>query len=282
MPAMIVAPQPPAVEEGAKVLASGGNAFDAALACAFAQFVVDPHSCGVGGYLLMAYQPAGDKAPQGVLDAPALAGSKVTPGMWADVVLGPNPSGWGFFLKDRVNEEGYQSICTPSMVRGLEAIHRGWCTRRWADLIAPAIRMANEGWTVGGHLASGWKRKAQFFEGSSLFDKLHVTPAAKRIYLKPDGASYEAGEQLRNPDFARTLERLAEQGSDDFYHGALAEEMAADLAAHGSWVTADDLARYTTVEGSPVVTTYRGWTIQTSPPPHGGPTLAAILNILEG
>src|SRR5688500_18079330 len=97
LPGMIVAPQPLAVEEGAKVLAAGGNAFDAALACAFVQFVIDPHSCGVGGYLLLTCQPAASGEPT-VLDAPALAGSKVTPGMWQDRVIGPNPGGWGFFL----------------------------------------------------------------------------------------------------------------------------------------------------------------------------------------
>src|SRR5262245_19344184 len=118
MPGMIVAPQPLAVEEGAKVLKAGGNACDAALTCAFMQFLLDPHSCGVGGYLLLTHHPAGAARPENVLDAPALAGSRVTPGMWEDKVLGPNPRGWGFFLKDKVNDNGYLSICTPGMVRG--------------------------------------------------------------------------------------------------------------------------------------------------------------------
>src|SRR5689334_8485097 len=76
MPAMIVAPQPLAVEEGAKMLQRGGNAYDAALVCAFTQFILDPHSCGVGGYLLLAHHPAGAERPQPILDAPALAGSR--------------------------------------------------------------------------------------------------------------------------------------------------------------------------------------------------------------
>src|SRR5687768_11271970 len=117
MPGMIVAPQPLAVEEGAKVLQAGGNAFDAALTCAAVQFLVDPHSCGVGGYLLMTYHPAQAKTPHATLDAPALAGSKVSPSMWEDRVIGPNPGGWGFFLKGKVNDDGYQSVCTPGMVR---------------------------------------------------------------------------------------------------------------------------------------------------------------------
>ncbi len=282
MPAMIVAPQPLAVEEGAKVLASGGNAFDAALACAAVQFVVDPHSCGVGGYLLMNCWLAEGKQPQPIVDAPALAGSRASPEIWSEAVLGSNPRGWGFYLKDRVNEDGYLSICTPGMVRGMELIHRRWCSRSWTDLLAPAIRIAEEGWTVGGHLAEHWKRKPARPEDSSLFNKLHVTSDARRIYLKPDGTAYDAGERLASADYGSTLRRLAEHGADDFYTGGLAAEIAADLKAHGSWVTADDLAGYRVREEPAVTTSYRGWTIVTSQPPHGGPTLAAILNILEG
>ncbi|MFN0053909.1 MAG: gamma-glutamyltransferase family protein [Planctomycetales bacterium] len=282
MPAMIVAPQPLAVEEGAKVLAKGGNAFDAVLACACVQFILDPHSCGVGGYLLLTHHPAGTAVPHAILDAPAVAGARVKPEMWSDQVLGGNPGGWGFFLKDKVNDDGYLSICTPGMVRGMQAIHSRWCTWKWADLIAPAIAIAEEGFVVGEHLAHRWKDRPDYPESSSLFQKLHVTPDARRIYLKPDGTPYDAGETLRNPDYARTLRRLAEAGADDFYTGDLARTMCHDLASQGSWVTADDFANYRLRDEPPVVVTYRGYTVITSQPPHGGPTLAAILKILEG
>lgn len=282
MPGMIVAPQPLAVEEGAKVLAAGGNAFDAALTAALVQCVIDPHSCGVGGYLVMTSWSRESSGAGPVMDAPALAGSRVSPDMWEDVLIGPNPRGWGYFLKGKVNEDGYLSICTPGLVRGLEAIHRNHCTRSWAELFAPAIRIAEDGWTVMQHLAQRWKEPPMYYEGSSPLQKLHVTPEAMRIYLKADGSPYEAGDTLRNPDYARTLQRLAERGPDDFYTGDLAAEMIADLSAHGSWVTAEDLATYQVREEAPLVTTYRDYTIVTNPPPHGGPTLAAILNILEG
>lgn len=282
MSGMIVAPQPLAVEEGAKVLAAGGNAFDAALTCAFMQFILDPHSCGVGGYLLMTYHPAGSAEPHAILDAPALAGSKVSPKMWEDQVIGPNPGGWGFFLKNKVNDDGYLSICVPGMVRGMQAIQARFCTRKWADLMAPAIALAENGWSLGTHLANRWKDKPQYYEGSSLLQKLHVTPDAKKIYLKPDGSPYDAGETLRNPDYARTLRHLAKAGADDFYTGDLAARMTADLAVHNSWITPQDLADYRIREEPPVVTTYRGYTVITAQPPHGGPTLAAILNILQG
>ncbi|MCH8828144.1 MAG: gamma-glutamyltransferase family protein [Planctomycetes bacterium] len=280
MPGMIVAPQPLAVEEGARVLADGGNAFDAALTCAAVQFLLDPQSCGIGGYLVMACLPAGSRAE--IVDAPALAGSRTSVEMWRDIVIGANPRGWGYFLKGKVNEDGYQSICTPGMLRGMQRIIEKWGTRTFAEILQPAIRIARDGWMVTAQPANRWKDPPMYYEGSSAFQKLHVTEDAKRIYLKADGTTYEAGETLRNPDYARTLERLAENGPDDFYTGELAREIVADWEAHDGWVTAGDLAGYTVRESQPVQTDYRGYTIVTNPAPHGGPTLAGILNILEG
>lgn len=281
MPAMIVAPQPMAVEEGAKVLASGGNAFDAAFTAAVVQGVIDPHSCGLGGYLVMTYHRAGQSCPSPILDAPAVAGSLVKPDMWKDAILRPNPDGWGYFLKDKVNDEGYRSICVPGMVRGLSEIQKRFCTRSWSDLLQPAIRVAEEGWTVSANKAAAWKEPRAFPESSSLFDKLHATPETKRVWLKPDGSTYEAGEKFRHPDYGRTLRRLAERGADGFYSGDLACEITADLQKNGSWVTADDLANYRVRDAAPTVVTYRGYEIVTNQSPHGGPTLAQILKILE-
>jgi len=282
VPGMIVAPQPLAVEVGAGVLADGGNAFDAALTAAAVQFLIDPHSCGIGGYMVLTCLRAGSTDPQAILDTPATAGSRVATDMWEQIVIGPNPRGWGYFLEGKVNEDGYLAICTPGMIRGMEAIQQRWCTRSWAELLAPAIRIANQGWVLTAQYAARWKEPPMYYEGSSAFQKLHVTPDAERIFLKPDGSTYEAGETLRNPDYGRTLSRLAQQGPDDFYTGGLAAQITADLAAHESWVTADDLASYQVRDEPPVMTTYRDYTIITNQPPHGGPTLAAIFNILEG
>src|SRR5947209_6888907 len=282
MPAMITAPQPHAVEEGAKVLAAGGNAIDAAVTCAFVQFVVDPHSCGVGGYAILNAHLAGQSVPHLILDGPALAGSKVTPSMWEEDVIRPNPDGWGFFLRGQVNDCGYQSICTPGVVKALAAMLERWGTLSWRQAIEPAARIAEEGFVVSSHLAAGWKAKAGHPEACSLLDYLQGNPEARRIYLKQDGTPYDAGEILRNPDYARTLRQLAERGADDFYHGDLARRMAADLAANGSFVTAEDIGAYELRHERPVTGTYRGFTVSTSQPPHGGPTVLAALNILEG
>ena len=281
MAGMIVAPQPEAVDAGARVLAQGGNAFDAALTCAFMQFLVDPHSCGIGGYLVMTYHRAGQTESAPILDAPALAGSKVSPSMWEDVLIGPNPRGWGFFLKDKVNEDGYQAICIPGIARGLQVIHERWCTRSLSDLMQPAMGLADDGWTVSANRANSWKEPPMYYAASSNREKLNVTPDARRIYLK-DGQPYEMGEKIRNPDYGKTLQRIADAGFEDMYTGQLAASMTDDIQMHGGWVTADDLSWYQHREAAPVTATYRGYSIVSNQPPHGGPTLAAILNILEG
>jgi len=281
MSSMIVAPQPVAVEEGAKVLMAGGNAIDAAVTCALVQTVVSPQMCGIGGYVLLNIHLAGQPGSK-ILDAPALAGAKVSPTMWEDHVIRPNPDGWGYFLRDNINELGYQSICTPGTVKALATILDRWGTISWAEALAPAARIAEEGYTVDYHLANQWKIKAKYPEACSLLDYIKANAEAGRIYLKADGSPYDLGEIIRNPDYAQTLRHLAEHGPEDFYHGQLAERMAADLAANDSFVTAEDLAGYKLRDEAEVTGTYRGLTISSVQPPHGGPTLLEILNILDG
>ena len=287
MTGMIVAPQPMAVEEGAKVLASGGNAIDAAVTCAAVQSVVSPHSCGVGGYLILSLalvdDPGGGAKCRFVaLDAPALAGSGVAPEMWETAALRPNPDGWGYFLQGKLNDLGYQSICVPGTVKGLALMLERWGTISWQQAIAPAARTAEEGFMVDAHLAAGWKSEARHPEGSSPLDYIRGNAEASRIYLRENGAPHEAGETLRNPDYARTLLQLVQDGPEGFYRGDLAHRITQDLAANGSFVTASDLFDYRLREPEPLVGTYGDCTVSTSPPPHGGPTLLALLNILEG
>jgi gamma-glutamyltranspeptidase/glutathione hydrolase len=280
MPNAIVAPQPLAAEAGAQVLMAGGNAVDAAVAAAFVQGIIDPHMCGIGGYMLAVLHTAERPDPIGI-DAPALAGSKVTPDMWNDQVIGANPDGWGFFLRGKVNDAGYTSICTPGWVKGMAGILERYGTISWADAIAPAIRIAEEGWTLTQYMAGLWQRKAAYPDACSLLDYITMNPEASRIYLK-DGRPYDMGERLRNPDYAASLRHLAQHGPDDFYHGQMAAAMLADLEANGSYVTREDLAGYEQREGAYVTGAYRDYTIVSAAPPHGGPTLIAILNILEG
>lgn len=280
MSSAIVAPQPLAVEAGARVLQAGGNAVDAAVTAAFVQGIVDPQMCGIGGYMLVALHRVGDTAPVGI-DAPALAGSKTTPDMWDNLVIGPNPDGWGYFLQGKVNDAGYTSICTPGWVKGMAAILQRYGTISWADAIAPAIQVAEEGWMVSEYAATRWRRKRAYPEASSLLDYIVMNPEASRIYLK-QGEPYDMGDVIRNPDYGATLRALAAAGPEDFYTGDLAGRMLADLEPNGAFVTADDLANYAIQEDRLVTGSYRGYTISSAASPHGGPTLLAILNILEG
>ena len=277
----IVAPQPIAVEEGAKVLMRGGNAIDAAVTCAFVQGILDPQMCGIGGYaLLSCYLAAEQKFV--AIDGPALAGAGVSETMWADRIIGPNPDGWGYFLQGRVNDAGYTSICTPGWVKTMATILERWGTISWAEAIAPAAQIAEEGFVVTDRMASRWLRKARYPEACELIDYIRLNPEASRIYLKGDGSPYDLGELLRNPDYARTLRHLGEKGPQDFYTGELGARMCADLAANGAYVTATDFAGYELREAMAVSGTYRGYRIDSTTAPHGGPTLIAILNILEG
>lgn len=281
-----MAPEPTAVEEGAKVLMKGGNAIDAAVTCALVQSVVSPHMCGIGGYLVLNLHQGQESTRSHrrafILDAPALAGSKVESTMWQDLLIRSNPSGWGYFLRDKVNDLGYQSICIPGAVKGLAAMLEGWGTISWENAVEPSARIAEKGFMVSSYLAARWRKTAQNGEESSLLDYIKGNAEARRIYLKEDGMPYDAREVLRNRDYASTLRQLAHRGADDFYHGDLARRISEDMGANGGFVTAQDLAEYQLRRPQPCVGTYRDYTIVTSPPPHGGPTLLAILNVLEG
>jgi gamma-glutamyltranspeptidase/glutathione hydrolase len=283
MPAMIVAPETLAAEAGAQILASGGNAVDAAVTCAFAQGVLDPHDTSVAGYVLLNLHRAGDPAGRSImLDAPATAGSLASPEMWVDRYIGPNPDGWGYFIDGKPNEYGYTSICTPGTVRGLATILERWGTISLADAVEPAARIAEAGFAVDNRVASYWQTPAPYPEMTSLLDFVRANEPASKIYLKADGTPYNTGELIRNPDYAATLRHVGRAGADDFYTGELGRRMTADLARGGSTVTAQDFASYAVRDVEPVSGTYRGWTIVSSQPPHGGPTLIEILNILEG
>ncbi|MEM7538251.1 MAG: gamma-glutamyltransferase [Chloroflexota bacterium] len=282
----IVAPEPLAVEEGAKVLMAGGNAIDAAVTAAAVQAVIDPQMCGVGGYAVFTLHLANPDPQTGQqrisIDAPALAGSKVTPDMWVDKYIRPNPDGWGYFLEGSVNELGYTSVCTAGWVKAMSTLLDRWGTYSWAQVVEPAARIAEEGFVVNERLMNMWQRVKRYPESCALLDYIIGNPESRRIYLREDGKPYEMGQMISNPDYAKTLRHLGEHGPEDFYHGELADRMAADLAANGSFVTRDDFTNYALREDMLVSGTYRGYTVTNTSAPHGGPTMIAILNILEG
>ncbi len=279
MQSMIVAPQAQAVEIGAAVLASGGNAIDAAVTTAFAQGVLDPQMCGVGGF-----GSATVRLADGALHTVAFhgrAGVRATPTMWQELVLGEYRDGYGFHLQDYLNDVGYQSITTPGTIAGLAQLLEQFGTRSWAACIAPAVPLAREGYRLTPKGASRFHRPKVANHPHTMMRASH-TPGAQAIFTRDGHYPWHEGERFVQADYATTLERLAANGPAEFYTGATAQAMAADFARHGGFTTAEDLANYSARQLAPLVGTYRGYTVVTDPPPSGGLTLLAMLNVVEG
>lgn len=279
--ATIVAPQPEAVEAGAEVLARGGNAVDAALACAFVQGVVDPQMAGIGGFGSMhVYMPS--KGVHEMLEFYARAPLAATPDMWVDKVQSQSRDGFGFVLENNISDIGYLSVCTPGSLKGYETALRDYGTFDWADLIAPAITYAREGFMVRNHMHWYWAKDQSDDGFANTLDKLRFSKTGRQVYFHPDGRLRDVGDILRNPDMGNTLERIARSGgSDIFYHGELAEEIAADFAANGGLINTQDLAQYELARAEPIWGEYRGHRVASSPPPGSGFLLIELLQILE-
>jgi len=276
---MVVAPQPLAVEVGARVLQAGGNAFDAAIATAFAQMVVDPQMCGIGGFgCLTLYDAARDDVV--VMDFNAKAGQNATPHQWENVIVDEIWTGYGWALEGHVNDIGYGAIGTPGTVAGLAELHRRFATRPWAELIQPAIDFARNGFLVTPELAILWNT-GDTPDMAGMKRRITFNEESRRIYLKADNTTYVTRERFYNPDYAATLERLATLGPEEFYTGELARKIADDFAQNGGTTTLDDLKSFQVTTLDPVEGTYLDNDIRTNHAPGGGPSVIEILNILE-
>jgi gamma-glutamyltranspeptidase/glutathione hydrolase len=277
---MIVAPQPEAVEAGAAVLERGGNAIDAAIACAFMQGVVDPLMSGIGGFgSMQLYMPG--KGVHQIVEFYAKAPLSATPDMWVDKLLGQSRDGFAFLLEGGISEFGHLAACTPGSVKGYDYALSRFGTMDWADVIAPAIAQARQGVMVRPHMHWFWSQDQKGTGQVNTADKLRYSEAGKQLYFRPDGNLKLPGDIVANPDMAHTLARLAKGGADLFYHGELAEEIADDFAAHGGLISRDDLAAYELSVAEPIWGAYRGHRISTSPPPASGMLMLQILNMLE-
>lgn len=276
---MVVAAQPEAAEAGAEVLAAGGNAVDAAVATALTQTAVDPQMCGIAGFGCMHVFDPG-RGRHETIDFYARCPAAATPDMWTAKLVGESDDGFGFFLSDRANELGYGAIATPVTLRGLAMALERHGTMQLADLIQPAIRHARDGVMVRPHMAAYWGQVPTESRAPHQ-DFLSAIPATRRIYAKPDGSVRKVGEVLKNPDMARTLERIARHGAEDFFEGGIAADIDADMRAHGALMTAGDISASKPEIGQPLWGSYRGHRIAANPPPGGGVKLIEMLNILE-
>jgi len=258
--AIVVSAHGLASRAGVEMMQAGGNAIDAAVATGFALAVVHSPAGNIGGGGFMLIRMADGQTH--FLDYREKAPAAATRDMYLDAQ--------GDVIEDS-SEIGYKSIGVPGSVAGMVYAEQKFGKLTLKQVMAPAIRLAREGYALS------WS-EARDFQLDSYLGKF---PESRRVFQR-NGDYYKPGEIFRQPDLARTLERIAEK-PDDFYHGSLARELAAAMQKGGGLITADDLARYEVKEREPVRGTYRGYEIISAPPPSsGGTVLIESLNILEG
>ena len=257
---MVVAMESIAAEVGVSVLQQGGNAVDAAVAVGFAMAVTHPFAGNIGGGGYMLIRLADGRTT--FIDFREQAPERSSRNMYLDAK--------GELTKDSV--EGWRSSGVPGTVRGFEIAVSKYGKRTWAENMAPAVELASKGFPVSYALAQGLK-------GSR---SLASSPESKRIFQK-DGAFYDVGETLAQPELARTLERISKSGPGEFYEGETAKRFADEMAKHGGIISLSDLKSYKAIERTPLTGKYRNYTIITSPPSSsGGIALLEMLGILEG
>ncbi|WP_196216791.1 gamma-glutamyltransferase [Paracoccus shanxieyensis] len=261
---MVSAQERVAAGVGRDILARGGNAVDAGVAVAFALAVTLPRAGNIGGGGFMLVHDAASGQTQAI-DYREMA---------------PAGASRDMFLNAQGEADSEKSLRSgaasgvPGTVAGMRMALERHGSMDWAEVIAPAIRLASEGITVTPELADS-------IEASR--EELSAHPASAAIFFKPDGSGWQPGEVLVQADLARTLRAVAEQGPDGFYKGPVAEGIARAVQAAGGPMTVEDLAAYKPVLRDPVRGSYRGYDIVSMPPPSsGGVHLIQILNILEG
>ncbi len=277
--AMIVAPQPDAVEAGAAVLAAGGSAIDATIACALMQGVVDPLMCGVAGLGVLHVHDTRTGRSE-VIDGLSTVPAAATPTMWEAIFEGECKDGYGYVLRGAVNETGHGAVTTPGILRVFEAAHADHGRLPWADLFAPAIRRAREGWAVRPHVAAMFASDDRPYGRARMADKLAYSAEGRELYMDAD-APKAMGRMVRNPNLAATLELLARKGVEEFYSGELAHLIVDDMQRHGGLLSMEDLAGFRIRRGAPLAITYRGRTIAAPAPAAGGIVVLEMLRILE-
>ena len=220
------------------------------------------------------------KRGDALLEFYATAGSRAREDQWEKIFIREAADRYGYVLEGAVNDTGYQSVGVPGTVAGLHEALTRFGTISWEQAIAPAIPLARDGFPVSGFMHGYWTTDYGPDVVPNL-QRIQATPAAKAIYTR-DGKLFALGELFVQADYARTLERLAQDGPDVFYHGEIADAIAADFDANGGFVTKDDLANFKVNVTEPLRGTYRGLAVVAAGPPAGGLTLLQMLNFLEG
>jgi gamma-glutamyltranspeptidase/glutathione hydrolase len=256
---MVVTRETHATQAGLKILESGGNAIDAAVAAGFALAVTHPSAGNIGGGGFMLVRLADGRTT--FIDFRERAPQAASHDMYLDAS--------GKLTRDSLT--GYRASGVPGTVAGLEYASKHFGTRPWAELVQPAIDLAAKGFPLSYAQANGLRNT-----GLSAF------PESKRIFQR-DGKFYEPGDIFVQAELAKTLMRIAQSGTQDFYHGETAHLLAADMKAHGGTIALADLESYKAIERKPLTGKYRGYDVITAPPPSsGGVGILQMLGVLEG
>jgi len=260
---MVVASQIDAARAGLEMLEAGGNAIDAAVATAFALAVTQPFSAGLGGGAFMLIRLADGRVV--ALDARETAPAAAD----RDMYVRPG-------VPEEASLRGALAVATPGFVRGMALALKDYGSLSLPLVLAPAIRLAEQGFAIGPYHA----RMLEHLRQAGL-PKLFPETAA--IQFPPEGAPAKPGWVLRQQELAGTLRILAEQGPDGFYGGELAGRIVAEVKRRGGILTTEDLDGYQPKLREPLQGSYRGLSLVSFPPPSsGGAALIEMLNILEG
>ena len=254
---MVAAGHPLAAEAGMRILKAGGNAIDAAIATWAVQGEVEPGMTGLGADMFVLYYEAKTGKVR-FINGTGVAAQAATIDFYTS--------------KGGIPDEGPLSIAVPAAVSGAAYAVKTYGTRTLAEVLAPAIEIADGGFPVSEALAGGIQ---------SARAKIAKFPSTTKIYFK-DGKPLAMGDIIRNPDLAKTLRAIAAQGPDAFYKGDIAKTTAAFLKANGGIITEADLAGVQAFEDAPIHVNYRGVEVYECPPNSQGFVMLEALNILEG
>lgn len=259
---MVASEQELATQVGVEILQQGGNAVDAAVAVGFALAVVLPNAGNIGGGGFMVLHD-GKSGENFTVDFREMAPSKASRDMYLDE-QGNVVDGKSLYT--------HFAVGVPGTVAGMEYALKKWGSLPLEKVIAPAIKLAEEGFIVSNTLAATLQEETE---------TLGKWESSKKIFFKND-RPLVAGERLVQADLANSLRQIAQQGAKAFYEGEIAQKIVAEMEKHNGLITLEDMKGYQSVERKPIVGEYRGYKIVTMPPPSsGGIHLVQILNMLE-
>ncbi|HIE4549124.1 gamma-glutamyltransferase [Proteus mirabilis] len=260
---MVVSSQHLASQVGKDILQKGGNAIDAAVAVGYAQAVVNACCGNIGGGGFMTIHLAdGTNTFINFRETAPTAASK---NMYLDKD--------GNLIKE-ASLYGYLASGVPGTVKGLDAALEKYGTLSRQEVMAPAIKLAREGYIL---------TRADTDVLDTTTERFKQDPESAKIFLKPDGTPWQPGDRLIQTDLANTLELIANQGADAFYQGEIPKKVEQASKQHNGLLTKEDFANFTITETPPITCTYRGYEFISAPPPSsGGVTICQTLNILEG